>query len=476
MHLALELTRVEPSGHDARARGDQRVAKGPDVVALAPGVVGAAGRLWRLAPATRSLLDADRVRLGDGDLTALDPLIGAGLLVPRFRPVAPAAARDTIDVVIPVRDDAAGLARRLGELSGWRVTVVDDGSHDAGTVARLAARAGAHLVRRDRAGGPGVARADGARRVTRDVVWFLDADVSVGDAAAVARRLLAHLGDPRVAAVAPRVRGPGGPRARDAFERDHSPLDLGPRSGLVDPAGPVPFVPSACLLVRRELAADFDPQLRVGEDVDWEWRLTAAGWRVRYDADVVVTHPARPSWSAWWRQRVSYGASLGPLARRHGARTSPWRLGPTTRLAVAVVLAQPAWAALEGALLARRLGRTVPELAPRARGRLVVRASGAAVALARAAVRLLGPALVVLGRRRGLRVWVLGTLARWRTGPRRVADVPLGIADDTAATVGRWLGAARARSLAPLLPARAGRTSDVLGASAPLSASAEPPS
>ncbi|MGC8499507.1 MAG: glycosyltransferase [Acidimicrobiales bacterium] len=451
---------MEPSRHDARARRDQRVAPGSGVVTLAPGVVVAAGRLWRLTPPARRVLEADRVRRRGGDLAALRPLIAAGLLVPRFRPVAPAAARDAIDVVIPVRDDAAGLAHCLGELVGWRVTVVDDGSRDAGAVARLAAGAGARLVRRDRAGGPGVARAEGARRATRAVVWFLDADVRVGDAAAVARRLLAHLGDPRVGAVAPRVRGPGGPRARDAFERDHSPLDLGPAGGLVDPAGPVPFVPSACLLVRRELATGFDPDLRVGEDVDWEWRLAAAGWRVRYDADVVVTHPPRPSWSAWWRQRVSYGASLGPLAQHHGARTSPWRLGPTTGLAAAILLAQPAWAAVEATLLAGRLGRTAPELAPPARWRLVVRAGGGAVALARATVRLLGPALLVLGRHRGPRVWALGTLARFGTGPRRWTDVPLGVADDTAAAVGRWLGAARARRLAPLLPAWPGGTRD----------------
>ncbi len=442
---------------------------------LAPGIVVAAGRLWRLAPRARPVLDADRVRLPGGDLAPLRPLIAAGLLVPRFRPVGPAAARDAIDVVIPVRDDAAGLARRLEELAGWRVTVVDDGSRDARAIAARAAAAGARLVRRDRAGGPGVARADGARGATRAVVWFLDADVSVGDAAAVARRLLAHLGDPRVAAVAPRVRGPGGPRARDAFERDHSPLDLGARGGLVDPAGPVPFVPSACLLVRRELAAGFDPGLRVGEDVDWEWRLAAAGWRVRYDADVVVTHPARPSWSAWWRQRVSYAASLGPLARRHGARTAPWRLGPTTGLAAAVLLAQPAWALVAGARLARRLGRAAPELAPGARGRLVVRAGGSSVALARAAVRLLGPGLVVLGRRRGPLVWALGTLARFGTGPARWAHVPLGVADDTAAAVGRWLGAARARSLAPLLPARTGPTPDALDLAAPPSRRAGTP-
>ncbi len=471
MRLALELTRVEPSRHDAPARGDQRVAHGPDVIPLAPGVVLAAGRLWRLGSRARPVLGADRVRLRGGDLAPLRPLVESGLLVPRFRPPSAAAARDAIDVVIPVRDDAAGVAQRLGELAGWRVTVVDDGSRDPGAVARLVEAAGARLVRRDRAGGPGVARADGARAVTGAVVWFLDVDVRVGDAAAVARRLLAHLGDPCVAAVAPRVRGPGGARARDAFERDHSPLDLGPRSGLVDPAGPVPFVPSACLLVRRELAGGFDPDLRVGEDVDWEWRLLSAGWRVRYDADVVVTHPARPSRAAWWRQRVSYGASLGPLARRHGTHTSPWRLGPTTGLAAAVALAAPVGAPVAGALLARRLRRAVPELSGSARWRLVARAGATAVSLARTAVRLAGPVLLVFGRR-GRWVWVLGSLARFRGPPRPWTSVPLGVADDVAAALGRWRGAARARSLAPLLPARAAGPGDVLDWPAPASARA----
>jgi len=56
----------------------------------------------------------------------------------------------------------------------------------------------------------------------------------------------------------------------------------------------VPFVPSACLLIRRNCFGDgFDETLRYGEDVDLVWRLHDRGWLVRYVADVAVTHRAR---------------------------------------------------------------------------------------------------------------------------------------------------------------------------------------
>ena len=51
--------------------------------------------------------------------------------------------------------------------------------------------------------------------------------------------------------------------------------------------------------------------MSAGEDVDFVWRLIDDGWLVRYLSDVAVTHPARPTWAAWWRQRVNYGRSSG---------------------------------------------------------------------------------------------------------------------------------------------------------------------
>ena len=143
-------------------------------------------------------------------------------------------------------------------------------------------------------------------------VWFLDVDVHMDGPLDVLGRLQPQFDDPLVGAVAPRVRGGDGATVRDRFEQRFSPLDMGVRSALVVPGGAVPYVPSACLLVRRDcFGAGFDDALRVGEDVDLVWRLHDRGWLVRYVADAVVTHRARASWRRWWSQRVDYGASIG---------------------------------------------------------------------------------------------------------------------------------------------------------------------
>ena len=39
----------------------------------------------------------------------------------------------------------------------------------------------------------------------------------------------------------------------------------------------------------------FDPELRLGEDVDLVWRLDAAGWRCRYEPSVSVFHSSQSS-------------------------------------------------------------------------------------------------------------------------------------------------------------------------------------
>ena len=102
--------------------------------------------------------------------------------------MGPFAGTD-VTVVVPVRDRADGLDRLLRSVAeaGARdpadlpaaVVVVDDASSDAAAHARVAAAHGAELVRRERSGGPGVARADGIARVRTPLVAVLDSDCVV---------------------------------------------------------------------------------------------------------------------------------------------------------------------------------------------------------------------------------------------------------------------------------------------------------
>ena len=117
-------------------------------------------------------------------------------------------------------------------------------------------------VRRERRGGPARRAQRRARaRRRREFVAFLDSD-SVPPPDWI-ERLGGHFDDPRVAAVAPRIRR-FGRRAVAARPRAR--------------AATCAYVPSAALIVRRaRCSRAFDPALRYGEDVDLIWRLLDGG-------------------------------------------------------------------------------------------------------------------------------------------------------------------------------------------------------
>ena len=78
--------------------------------------------------------------------------------------------------------------------------------------------------------------------------------------------------------------------------------------------------------------------------------------------------------------------------------------------------------------------------------------------MARAVVRTFGVAVILLCalhpklRRRALLLFVVGTAYRWRSARLRLADIPIGVADDVAYGTGVMSGAVRSRSLGALTP------------------------
>jgi mycofactocin system glycosyltransferase len=423
---------------------------------------GSPWRLLRLSGASRAIVErwrtGDVVRDGEGRFART--LVRQGFVRPRFER---ALELGHIDVVVPVFNDATKLDALLEELRGFHVTVVDDGSRDESAVTECANRHGATLLRLARNAGPAAARNLGARTTTRPFLWFVDSDVTLGDARTVAQRLFSDLADPLLAACAPRVCGAGGPGWREHFEESFGPLDMGERSALVRARSAVPYVPSACLLVRRAAFGDgFDEALRVGEDVDFVWRLTDSGWLVRYDADVVVTHPTRGNWRAWWRQRAAYGASTAPLAARHGSRLAPLRADAWTFVAWSSVLLGKAALGARIVRGARNHARDSvfrsednPEhSANEIVARNMVSAGGP---MARAVVRTFGAVVLVAAlhprlRQRALVLFAVGTLWRWRHRRVDPRDLPLGVVDDLAYGTGVVAGAWREKSLRSLTP------------------------
>ena len=345
--------RSQAGGADPPLPAGFRIELDPDTRQLTEAILfgGSPARAMKLSAAgCRALgeLRAGPVRSAAAGVLARR-LTDAGLAHPR-PPAAPAPAAADVTVLIPVRDRTRMLDQCLTALGpAYPVIVVDDGSADPDGVAAVVARHHATLVRRQASGGPGVARNDGLADTGSELVAFLDSDCAPPPG--WIDRLAAHLADPLVGAVAPRVVGaPGGACPQTAagrYEEACGSLDLGPREARVVPGSRVAYVPTAALLVRRaalEAAASrrpvFDAALRYGEDVDLIWRMHDSGWRIRYEPAVRVAHRGPQSWADLLARRFRYGTSGAPLARRHPGRLAPLVLQPWPALTVAAILAR----------------------------------------------------------------------------------------------------------------------------------------
>jgi mycofactocin system glycosyltransferase len=435
-------------------------------------------RQLRLAPQARRLLTGDRLVIRDARTAALAArLLDAGVAHPDL-PDAPPHEPADVTVVVPVRDRPEGLARLLDGVRADPATkdapvvVVDDGSADAGAVVRIAAERGARLLRHDAARGPAAARNAGLRTARTALVAFLDSDC-VPRPGWLAP-LLPHLADPGLAVVAPRITGlPGGPTGpMSAYEDVAGALDMGKSAEPVRPGSAVSYLPSAALLARRQaLGNGFDGTMRVAEDVDLVWRLTAAGWRVRYEPRASVAHEHPAGTTAWLRRRAFYGTGAALLAQRHGAAVAPIVLAPTSAAVVALLVAGrgPGRLAAVGILavdtvrLARRLAAPGEPPDPVQAAALVLRGAAAASrSLARSVTRHHWPlALAVSAARRPRRallaVATADAVLAWWPHRARVGLVRFAVArrlEDLAYGAGLWWGAVRAGDVRALLPAR----------------------
>lgn len=430
------------------------------------------------------------LRLSDAGARAVEDLVGGATVGPdRARqqlarrlldtglahPVPLRSPELSVALVVPVRDHADDVCalldalQRAGELPSEAV-VVDDGSTDPASIA-AAVGDRARIIRREVPAGPGAARNAGWTATRADLVAFLDADVRPEPGWLAA--LHAHFVDPSVAAAAPRVRAHGsGSTVLDRYEEHRSPLDLGPVPARVAPRTRVPYVPTACLVVRRRPLAEihgFDEELRVGEDVDFVWRLAAGGHTVRYEPTAAVRHRNRASWPALLEQRFRYGSSAAALDQRHPGDVAPVQLDPWSMAAWALPVVAGRRGAVAGAATA---AATTVALVPKLRGRFdhpvreAVRLAGYGNAgagrwLAQATSRTWLPfGLIAAATSRRLRrslgaAVAIPPLLGWRDARPALDPVrwtAASVADDAAYCAGVWWGCWRARSWRVLLP------------------------
>lgn len=365
--------------------------------------------LTRLSDPARIRAWRDGAPVGDAGQLAR-ALVMANLAQP-----VPPRASFPVTVVIPVRNRP--LDRLLAALDVDEVIVVED---DAGR-------------------GAAAARNTGLAAARNELVACLDSDTVPRPG--WLEPLLAHFHDPEVDVVAPRIVALHAHGAIGRYERDRSPLDRGPEAARVIPDGRVPFVPGAALVVRRHVR--FDEGLdRGGEDVDLVWRTHY----VRYEPASEVAHDHRTNPRKWLARRVYYGRTAAPLARRH-THARPLHVSLWTTAAWAAVAARkPKTAVAITATATALLAREVPPQLAFELATVGTFKSGRVVA--DAAARTWWPlsalALTIPKARLPIAVAVLVS----------AQGSPLKFLDDLAYGAGVWIGCARHRTIAPLLPAK----------------------
>ncbi|UFS93901.1 mycofactocin biosynthesis glycosyltransferase MftF [Nocardia huaxiensis] len=432
-------------------------------------VGGSPTRLLRLAPEAAAMI-------GDGYLEVTGPssarvarrLLDSGVANPRPR-LLPSV--DDVTVIVPVHNDEAGLRRLLSALRGHTVIVVDDGS-DRPVRVPQARRCRVTVLRRDRRLGPAAARNFGLRAAATEFVAFLDPDV-------VPRTgwlevMLGHFSDPKVALVAPRILAMDPDSTVLArYEHTRGALHRGRRESAVQAHGPVPYVPSAALLVRRTaLLADggFDESMGTGDDVDLCWRLDRAGWRLRYEPAARVAHSNPVSLRKWFAHKVAHGTGVAPLGQRHAAMAAPLSLPVWTAVTALLFGTLTRWGVFGGVLTLVttlfRLRRVFAELDNPTRVAAIYMARGFSGGVWRLAcvlcrdywpVTLLGMLFSRRVRQIALTMAVADGLADWfihrESGSLDPARYVLcKRLEDMAYGTGLWWGAARVRSGAALRP------------------------
>ncbi len=399
--------------------------------------------------------------LPDGHEALTSRLVAAGAAHPLWHMPVPTA---DITVVIPTYlDESRNLDRLVHlvqSLSGLAVVVVDDCSPEPFSIS------GATVIRHDFNQGPGAARNTGLQHVTTPFVAFVDDDVEV--TTDCLRQLAAQMNDERVALVAPRVVSFDNGRLTGEYEVHHSPLDLGNEPTLIRPFSRVSYVPAAAIVCRTEVVRQlggFKSDMRMGEDVDFVWRLSDAGHLCRYEPTLTCTHETRMTVRELVKQRFGYGTSAASLSASHRSYVSPLRANIVLLLPAIALMFGYVWVFLPMLPLVHlwyliTLQRSGLSLNQRARITTQGLASTIRL-LASAIARAWWPIFFVLalfsfgaGFALFASLLIPAVYGLVRNKPQRIFGyMGLRILDNLSYGAGVWWGALRSRSLRCLVPA-----------------------
>ncbi|HVB24623.1 MAG TPA: mycofactocin biosynthesis glycosyltransferase MftF [Ktedonobacteraceae bacterium] len=265
-------------------------------------------------------------------------------------PALPPIIWPHISIIIPSYNRAAQLERCLRSLYALdypqhhlEIIVVDDASTDE-TVAMLdrlmqepamqhcPVRIITHTTRQ----GVAISRNTGAQAAKHDLLAYIDSDCVASPKWLT--ELVPALQDTHLAAIGGMLRSYDTVSTLGHYEDVRSSLFMGMRPQQVRFEGPLTYLPTASMLVRREAwqhIGGFAP-LTFGEDVDFCRRLLTHNFQILYLPQGTVYHDYRTQPKAFLSIRVSYASAEAALLQRH----------PTERRILLLPPEQAAFAAL----------------------------------------------------------------------------------------------------------------------------------
>jgi mycofactocin glycosyltransferase len=264
-----------------------------------------------------------------------------------------------VSIVIPGHNRAKELERCLRSLFALdypggclEIVVVDDASTDetGNTLQLLAQEAAAHdlemrMIRHEKRQGVGISRNTGTEAARYDLIAYIDSDCVASPG--WLKELVPAFQDTRIAAVGGMIRAYDGNTLLGRYEDMRSSLYMGTRSQQVSLKGPLRYLPTANMVVRRtawQQLAGFAP-LTQGEDVDFCRRLLMAGAGMNYVPQGVVYHDYRTTLGGFLRIRVAYASAEAALLQRHPGERRVLLLPPEQATFAAAVIGG-AWGVL----------------------------------------------------------------------------------------------------------------------------------
>lgn len=260
--------------------------------------------------------------------------------------IAPLAVFPRVSVIIPVRDQPEDLLDCLKSLENLcypkdtlEIIVVDDGSKK--DISQVISPSQITVLQHEPSRGPAACRNIGAQNARGDILAFLDADCLAGEnwlAETVPFFPVAGVG-----ALGGYVDGFYRQSPLDRYEKAFSSLNMGRRLLIEARTNSGFYVPTANLLVAREAfnaAGRFKENMRIGEDVDFCWRLRDKGYSLLYVPFGNVAHKHRNHLGDMLKRRGEYGTSEAVLYRAHRDKRKGFAVSPYAALAfLAVALA-----------------------------------------------------------------------------------------------------------------------------------------